>query len=424
MKLCMLKKFFLKIFISHKSDLDFGVLKIDMQNAFNLVSRQAILDECLANFPELLPWVVWCYSQHPTLWHPLGVLHSASGVQQGDPLGPLLFSIVLQSILKSFAEDALCNSLDFNCWYIDDGVLAGDTAALVKAVHLLDTYGSTKGLLLNPSKCQLYGPCDPTRFHCSIPHQSALNFDILGAPIGDDDFCASFIEKRRLSACELLSLLPKLCDPQLSLGILKQCASFCKLAHLARCTPPTSAVLELLANFDNDVLHCLEQCTELQLTPMASRQAQLSFRHGGFGLRSLFSHATAAFIASASISLSGAFPPTTEFTHLQSAIAMFNQQVTEGEALTMVSVLLSPPRQHLLSEKVEKLALSSLLHNATTATKARLLAESVPQAHAWLRTVPSPGLGLALEPDETHILLKWWLGLPLCNLEETCPLLF
>ena len=34
--------------ISHKSDLDFGVLKIDMQNAFNLVSRQAILGEFLS----------------------------------------------------------------------------------------------------------------------------------------------------------------------------------------------------------------------------------------------------------------------------------------------------------------------------------------------------------------------------------------
>eukprot|EP00731_Ephydatia_muelleri_P001538 Em0001g1538a len=80
-------------------------------------------------------------------------------------------------------------------------------------------------------------------------NHSALNFDILGAPIGDEDFCASFIKKRWLSACELLSLLPKLCDPQLSLGILRQCASFCKLAHLVRCTLPTPAVLELFAIF-------------------------------------------------------------------------------------------------------------------------------------------------------------------------------
>ena len=104
----------------------------------------------------------------------------------GETLWALwLFSIVLQSILKSLAEDAQCNSLDFNCWYIDDEVLSGDTAALVRAVHI---YGTTEGLLLNSSKCQLFGPCDPTRFYCFIPNQLALNFDILGAPIDDEDF--------------------------------------------------------------------------------------------------------------------------------------------------------------------------------------------------------------------------------------------
>ena len=180
-------------------------------------------------------------------------------------------------------------------------------------------------------------------------------------------------------------------------------------------------MLDLFAKFDNDVLHCLEQCTEHQLHQWQVGKHSSVFVMEVLASAPYFSHATAAYIASASISLPGAFPPTTEFTHLQTAIAMFNQQVAEEEALTTVSVLLSPPRQHLLSEKVEKLTFSSLLHNATTATKARLLAESVPQAHAWLRTVPSPGLGLALEPDETHILLKWWLGLPLCNLDETCP---
>ena len=41
---------------------DFVVFKIDMQNAFNLVSRQAVLDECATSFPEHLPMgymVLW-----------------------------------------------------------------------------------------------------------------------------------------------------------------------------------------------------------------------------------------------------------------------------------------------------------------------------------------------------------------------------
>lgn len=36
---------------------DFVVFKVDMLNVFNVVSRQAVLDECATFFPELLPWV-------------------------------------------------------------------------------------------------------------------------------------------------------------------------------------------------------------------------------------------------------------------------------------------------------------------------------------------------------------------------------
>ena len=46
---------------------DFAVFKVDMSNAFNRVSRQAVLDECSLFLPELLPWVSWCYDSHSIL---------------------------------------------------------------------------------------------------------------------------------------------------------------------------------------------------------------------------------------------------------------------------------------------------------------------------------------------------------------------
>ena len=88
----------------HWMDEDFVVLKVDMKNAFNIVSRQAVLDECATFFPELLSWVSWSYGTHPLLWHPLGQISSESGVQQGDPLGPLLFALVLQKLVSSWLK--------------------------------------------------------------------------------------------------------------------------------------------------------------------------------------------------------------------------------------------------------------------------------------------------------------------------------
>ena len=85
-------------------DEDFAVMKIDMRNAFNLVSRQALLDECSAHFPELLPWASWCYVQHPTLWHVTDIISaSETGVQQGDPLGPMYICLVLHKLVTAIA---------------------------------------------------------------------------------------------------------------------------------------------------------------------------------------------------------------------------------------------------------------------------------------------------------------------------------
>ena len=92
---------------------DFVVFEVDMTHAFNLVYRQAILDECSAFFsPKSCPGClgVMVLTQNFT-WHPLGQLSSQSGVQQGDPLGPMLFALVLQKLISTIDADDECLQL-------------------------------------------------------------------------------------------------------------------------------------------------------------------------------------------------------------------------------------------------------------------------------------------------------------------------
>ena len=108
----------------------FECMKVDMKNAFNLVSCQSLLDQCALHFPFLLRWTEWSYSQHPFLWHSMGTLTSEAGVQQGDPLGPFYFALVLHHLILIIAKDDSCQDLLFNAWYLDDGVVAGPSSSV------------------------------------------------------------------------------------------------------------------------------------------------------------------------------------------------------------------------------------------------------------------------------------------------------
>ena len=148
----------------HWHDADFAVLKIDVHNAFNWVSRQAVLDACDLHFPELLPWFSWCHGQHPVLWHPMGTISSEIGVQQGDPLGPLLCCLVLQQVVSAITEDADCASLLFNKWYIDDGVVAGPIAAIACVLAIIQDRRPPLGLYINIAKYELFSLSDLSSF--------------------------------------------------------------------------------------------------------------------------------------------------------------------------------------------------------------------------------------------------------------------
>ncbi|KAL5499769.1 hypothetical protein EMCRGX_G011229 [Ephydatia muelleri] len=279
---------------------------------------------------ELIHSIDACIVNEVILWHPVGTISSASGVQQGDPLGPLLFALVLQSVLRQLAADPQCQQLLFNAWYLDDGALAGPGSAVLRALEVLGTEGKPNGLILNQSKCELFSPNADT-FQRSTPaflHQLHLTLKFWGHQLEVQNFA--------------------LCDPQVSILLLCHCASFCKLFHLGCSIPPCDSSLQQFTCFDEDVLHCLEECAAFELPHSATKQVQLPLRFGGLGLRSVSNHSPSAYIASVSNAIDITNAPNVSQS-LKEVIAFYNSKVDPADAMTFESVTSSPPQQHHLS---------------------------------------------------------------------------
>ena len=182
------------------------------------------------------------------------------------------------------------------------------------------------------------------------------------------------------------------------LRLLCMCGGFTKLVHVARSTLPSLALDELHA-FDQQERHTFTECQAIHTT---DKQAQLSLSRGGLGLLSLAHHFTAAFIAS--ISTAGLASPSDNF--LVEAVNLYNMSVPPESAVDIDSLATTPCRHNTLSATLESTQFNSLLTESSTADKAHLLSVSLPHASAWLSAVPSPGLGLSLDPNEHQMAIK------------------
>ena len=85
------------------------------------------------------------------------MISSQSGVQQGDPLGPMLFALVLHKLVTSFEADDDCHHILLNAWFLEYDVIAGDRSVVVRALQLIDDLGPTHmGLHINFPQCELF----------------------------------------------------------------------------------------------------------------------------------------------------------------------------------------------------------------------------------------------------------------------------
>ncbi|KAL9232306.1 hypothetical protein vseg_007431 [Gypsophila vaccaria] len=213
------------------------MLLVDIRNAFNLFDRTTMLQEVRRRCPGLSRWVEFCYSRPARLYYGEHCLQSCQGVQQGDPLGPMLFALVLQPLVCKIRDSF---DLTLQAWYLDDGIIVGDTVEVGRVLDLILADGPRFGLHLNVSKTELFWPTEGPRSRLpdvfpTFIARPLCGVSVLGGPVST---CPIFGGELVTKTVELMDLVARFEDPQCELLLLRACTGISKLyISLRTCSP-------------------------------------------------------------------------------------------------------------------------------------------------------------------------------------------
>ncbi|RUP29739.1 MAG: hypothetical protein EKK45_10165, partial [Curvibacter sp.] len=279
------------------------VLKLDFKNAFNTIARQSFVEGVSSRVPALLPHVWAAYGAPGALFFGDTRLASSAGAQQGDPLGPLLFSIAAAflrtRVLATLSADEVA-AIRFEAAFLDDVSFGAPAPVARKLLDAFRALGPGAGAELNLGKTEvvLHQSAPPTvaaLFPDVGAHLSLQSFSLLGAPCGlslaaagaaAGEFCARQARK--------VSLIGRVPDPAVAFALLRFCGAQPLGNFIARAVGPSAApALEVL---DAAAAAAFEEAV-LVLPPPCLEVAALPARLGGLGLRRVAPLALLAFVA-------------------------------------------------------------------------------------------------------------------------------
>ena len=237
--------------------------------------------------------VLSAYSSPSSLFFGDFVIDSCEGVQQGDPLGPLLFCLTINSIVPELNSD-------FCPLYLDDVTLGGSFADIVHDFRRISELAANLGSYLNRSKSEVICKDHSTLGAplVEIPGLSVVHPDfatLLGSPIGSHEGVDKEI-KIQLEALKTMG--ERLCHLRAHdiFSLLHHAFSIPKLLYILCSSPCFSS---FLSNFDELQRDLVSEILNVTLSDNAWTQASLPVRSGGLGIRRAEQLTPSAFLASA-----------------------------------------------------------------------------------------------------------------------------
>ena len=365
--------------------------------------------------PSIYPFVHSVYSSPSSLFWSDKSIHSSEGVQQGDPLGPLLFCLTIQHVCSQLKSE-LC------VFYLDDDTPEGVLSDVLHDIEVIKKEAGIVGLELNPQKSETIGGNSdiiPTIQSAlsGIHVVNAADATLLGSPIGDTGSITIAIDTKIVMLKCLHEKLHYLTCHDAYL-LLRHSLAIPKLLYLLRTSP--CFLSSSLKIYDDELRATICRSFNIQLADSdpSWTQSTLPVRQGGLGIRSAVQLAPSAFLASAAASSGLAHPilpanmQPPQLSYVDEALAAWSQGCQE-----------QPPTDAAAHHQKtwDSLRLSSIVDalSSDQMHRARFLAASCKESGAWLNALPISSPGLRMDDATVRISMGLCLGLPLCR-NHTC----